>query len=216
MAFPLENFFFERVFEIWTLQQTAKSLETLGAQLIAGPRSLQVRLDSPIYEFKWGEVPIEVWFQRSLPSPLASWRYAHSGQSLRGSPDVTITSANRSPMLIDAKHRLAATRTRSEETYKMLGYLENFRSALEKPSYSACLVFLSNDDLLTILEDSSGRGFVHLLGAHTTDGSSCSLHENLTKAIRLWLPGSEPSLQAPALSSTPDEISHNRPTSEPH
>ncbi len=187
VAFPSGDFFLERIFEIWLVQQVANALDSLGSHLLYGPNSLQIRSSTPIYTYQCGEQTVEVWFQQSLPKNAAVWKYRHSGQFMRGIPDLMLHIEGRSPMLIDAKYRMAYSRTRAEETYKMLGYFENFRSYLEGPEYHACLVFLANDKLHTILDSVSDSGQITLLGAHPTNPSSCSLAEGLREAIQDWL-----------------------------
>ena len=90
VAFPTGDFFLERVFEIWLIQQVAGALELLGADRVAGPQSLQLRSEKPIYQYQFGGQNIDIWFQRSLPKESATWRYQHTGQFLSGIPDLML------------------------------------------------------------------------------------------------------------------------------
>lgn len=187
LAFPVETFFWDRVFEIWCLTQVAAAIQRAGAIPTVGPRCLSLRREQAIYEFDHDGSKIEVWFQRSLPSVDATWKYSHSEQWLRGMPDITITCEGERSFIIDAKHRLATTATRSEESYKMLGYLENFRSHYENDGFFGALIFLAERQMETTLKRSDGVASLALCAAHPRDAESCSLVDRLSKVIGSWL-----------------------------
>ena len=96
--------------------------------------------------FAGGGHTIEVWFQRQWPLGTGSWRY-DGGSGLRGIPDIILTHSLRAmPMVIDAKYRYAVEGTRAEETYKLLGYAENFRDRLEPFWGLLCFVGMAVSD----------------------------------------------------------------------
>ena len=139
LSFPAGEAFWQKVFEIWCLEQVSSSLARLGwAEEFRRP--LHKRDAGPVMAFACGSHRIDVWFQRQLPLGTASWHY-DSGDALRGIPDITLThSAGGAPMIIDAKYRYAGGETRAEETYKILGYAENFRAALHPVWGVLCFV----------------------------------------------------------------------------
>jgi hypothetical protein len=136
MAFPSGDFFWERAFEIWVLTEVGRALAAVGAEQTIS-RPLYARSAGPVEQWRVGTNTISIWFQRQRPLGDASWRYDPGGP-LSGVPDVTLTAEGRSPLVIDAKFRFRGTDTRSEETYKMLGYAENFRQV--RP-FAGVLVF---------------------------------------------------------------------------
>lgn len=186
LAFPPGDFFEDKVFEIWCLYQAIESFRRCGAVTVEGPRPLAQRANRPICKMMYEGFGFEIWFQRSLPSAMAKWRYVHSNQTLGGIPDITIIGDGGKRLLIDAKRREVRTRTRSEETYKMLGYLENFRGLFDSLPFSAALCFLSPDDLFT--EVSTARGDkVVLVGAHPDDPGVCAMGGRMDTLIAEWL-----------------------------
>ena len=139
LSFPAGEAFWQKVFEIWCLEQVSGSLARLGWAEEAR-RPLHKRDAGPVMAFACGAHRIEVWFQRQLPLGTASWHY-EAGGALHGIPDITLThSALGVPMIIDAKYRYAVSETRAEETYKLLGYAENFRAALHPVWGMLCFV----------------------------------------------------------------------------
>ena len=187
LAFPQEQFFWERVFEIWCLTKVVSALEAAGCSVLVGPRALFERGKLPIYELTFGGKEIAVWFQRALSSADARWRYIHSYNSLRGIPDIIVTRSQGTPLIVDAKYRLAASKTRSEETYKMLGYLENFRNRLQSRGFFGVLIFLSENLLSTDVESVSGGSRIGLCAAHPTMAAACTLHTRLREIMQQWL-----------------------------
>ena len=186
MAFPPGDFFEDRVFEIWCLHQVIEAFRRSGATVLAGPQPLSERSAHPICEMQYNDFRFSIWFQRSLPTAMARWQYLHSGQMLGGIPDITVLGDGSRRLLIDAKRRLVVTPTRSEETYKMLGYLENFRGLYDTLPFYATLCFLSDTDLFT--EVTTERGdHLFLVGAHPDDPAICALGGRMDTVVSQWL-----------------------------
>lgn len=186
LAFPAGDFFTDRVFEVWCLHQVIDSFRRCGAVMTEGPRLLWQRAGRSICRFRYEEYSFEVWFQKPLPSSSARWRYVHSGNVLRGIPDITVTGEDGRHLLIDAKNRKTYTSTRPEETYKMLGYLENFRSTFQHSPFWGALCFLADDDLFTEVGTEGGHRLV-LLGAHDSDPKVCALGGRMDTLLSEWL-----------------------------
>jgi predicted component of viral defense system (DUF524 family) len=118
---------------------------------VTDPVSLEYRHNSPIYKFEWNDTKLEVWFQSQHPLKSPEWRYRDNDRPLTGIPDIIISSNNHSPLIIDAKFREVQTdlnenavtmETRSEETYKMLGYAENFRRSFEIRGFHGIIILV--------------------------------------------------------------------------
>lgn len=128
LAFPGGDAFWDKVFEVWCLLFVAAALDALGWTKLEGPRALH-ESSGVVYRYlSPSQLEADVRFQRKEPLPAGRWSY-RDGKPLRGIPDITISSSDgRFPLLIDAKNRYvnAGRVSRSEETYKMLGYSENF------------------------------------------------------------------------------------------
>ena len=186
LAFPPGEFFEDRVFEVWCLHQVIESFRRCGASVIFGPRPLSERLKHAICEMQYKGHRFQIWFQLALPSDFARWEYLHSSGTLRGTPDITVLSDDGAKLFIDAKRREVKTRTRSEETYKALGYLENFRALFETRLFWFALCFLSEEDLFTEIATERGDR-IFLLGAHPVDLSVCALGGRMDTLISEWL-----------------------------
>lgn len=186
LAFPSGDFFDDRVFEIWCLGQVIDSFHRCGADTVFGPRPLLVRATQPICEMIYEGVGIDIWFQRSLPSEMARWRYLQTGRTLGGIPDITVRADHGKRLLIDAKRREVVTNTRPEETYKMLGYLENFRGLFDYSPFWGALCFLSLNNLFTEISTERGDKLV-LLGAHPEDSGVCAMGGRMDTLISEWL-----------------------------
>lgn len=185
LSFPSDESFSDRIFEIWCIRAIGAALVEVGATLIAGPAPLTNRRVGPIYAHKLGEDVIEVWFQRSLPSAAAGWRYEQPGGRLRGAPDISVIGNGVHYLLVDAKNRVVAGNTRSEETYKMLGYFENFRAALPGPASWGVLSFLSFEGFgRTLLSESGQR--IELVSAHPTNAAQCTFSRDVAAVLRNW------------------------------
>ena len=127
ITFPSDQSFLDRIFEVWCLKKIFDAIEGLGITC-SQINSLEFRRTKPIFTFNYKSKLIEIWFQKQLPPSKSMWSY-DTGDNLRGIPDITVTFED-AYLIVDAKNRMIATNTRSEETYKILGYLENFRSIL--------------------------------------------------------------------------------------
>jgi hypothetical protein len=186
LAFPPGDFFEDRVFEIWCLYKVIESFRRAGAIVLNGPRPLSERSDRSICEMRYGNYRFEIWFQKSLPSSVAKWHYLSSRRPLAGIPDITVTGNDSRTLLIDAKRREVLTQTRPEETYKMLGYLENFKDIFHTTKFWGVLCFLSANDLYTEIATEAGHK-LFLIGAHHENPAVCAFGGRLDTAISEWL-----------------------------
>ena len=76
--------------------------------------------------------------------------------------------------------------TRSEETYKMLGYLENFIDLFQTGPFCGALCFLSNTDLFTeVVADGNHR--IVLVGAHVDNPRICAFGGRMDTLVSEWL-----------------------------
>ena len=127
-----------------------------------------------------------IWFQKALPTTVARWKYVYSEKSLVGIPDITVVGDDGRRLLVDAKRREVRSPTRSEETYKMLGYLENFSSLFQIAPFWGALCFLSNKDLFTeVVADRNHR--IVLVGAHVDNPTICAFGGRMDTLISEWL-----------------------------
>ena len=186
LAFPPGDFFCDRVFEIWCLHQVIESFRRCGAAITGGPRPLSERSDHSICTLHYEGYTLNVWFQKSLPSSSSRWKYVHSEKPLVGIPDITVIGSDCRRLLIDAKRREVRSPTRSEETYKMLGYLENFRHLFQSTPFCGALCFLSNTDLFTeVVAEKKHR--IVLLGAHVDNPRICAFGGRMDTLVSEWL-----------------------------
>ena len=186
LAFPPGEFFEDRVFEIWCLHQVIESFRRTGAVLMDGPHALAERSRRSICQMRYGNYRFAIWFQKALPAASARWQYLTTRRKLQGIPDITVMGADGRRLLIDAKRREVATQTRSEETYKMLGYLENFRSVFTTTPFWGVLCFLSQGGLYTEIVGEGGQK-LFLVGAHDQNPAVCALAGRLDTVIAEWL-----------------------------
>lgn len=185
LAFPLGESFWDKVFEIWCLREVARSLQRCSCELVEGPQPLHRRTSGPIYRLRHDGADIQVWFQRQSPLGAPRWRYVHSGHSLAGIPDIVVTSSDHTPLLIDAKRRAMVTRTRAEETYKVLGYLENFRDILGTGRFQGLLAFVGHGTTTTLTGPNHDRlVLVAIDEALASRGSTAQLFDS---EIEHWL-----------------------------
>ncbi|MYF98004.1 hypothetical protein F4212_02545 [Candidatus Poribacteria bacterium] len=186
LAFPSASFFYDRVFEIWCLHKLIESFRRCGAVITDGPRPLLERLNRPIYAINYEGYKSNIWFQKALPTSEARWAYVESKRSLIGIPDITVIGSDGRRLLIDAKRREVRSPTRSEETYKMLGYLENFRNLFQKTPFCGALCFLSSTDLFTEVA-ADGNHRIVLIGAHTNNPKICAFGGRMDTLVSEWL-----------------------------
>ena len=185
LSFPADDSFMDRIYEIWCIHEIASCLTNLGATRLEGPLHLTKNRHRPIYTFRIGNDCIEIWFQHSLDSDSAVWNYEATGRYLRGIPDITIVANDRHFLLVDAKNRLVSGNTRSEETYKMLGYFENFRPILSGSSSWGMLAFVSFNRFFQSLQSPPGRRLV-MISADPHSRSDCAFNAQFTKLFQEW------------------------------
>jgi hypothetical protein len=147
------------LFEIWMLHQIAAAVErVLGPP--AERRPLWERGELPTYTWKLGGSSLALHFRMSLSGlSVPRWRWADSGDDLKGIPDVTaLISPPVSPpraALVDAKLR-QREKDPVEEIYKLLGYFHN--QGGDAPSSGAIVAYspqgMRNRELL---DDDDGR-----------------------------------------------------------
>jgi hypothetical protein len=187
LALPFGDAFWEKVFEVWCLLLVSNALDALGWQRIDGPKPLHVK-GKPIYEYlsSTGDL-ISVRFQSQSPLPPGVWSY-RGGGPLRGIPDISLAAEGGGPpLLIDAKYRLiksGAALTRSEETYKMLGYAENFRANQGLDPFCAVLIFPADVSQHRVL-DGPKHGRIDLVAVEVSGDRAPALN-GLVDAIQAW------------------------------
>lgn len=187
LALPMGPAFWERVFEVWCLVTVAETLEGLGLKRDVGPLPLHQKSE-PVLEFITEDGRrVKVRFQRQDPLPSGRWKY-RDGQALRGIPDITLDTPGRSPLIIDAKYRFINSGerfTRSEETYKMLGYAENFNLGAAEGGFRGVLIFPAAHSGHRALDGPNG-GRVDLLAVHLTGDRSPALSV-LADSVSDWM-----------------------------
>lgn len=186
LSFPADDSFLDRIYEIWCIREMALCLSHLGATLLKGPLPLTMNRQHPIYTFQMGDDCIEIWFQHSLNSASAVWNYEATGISLRGIPDITVVANGCHFLLVDAKNRLVTRNTRPEETYKMLGYFENFSPVMRSSSSWGVLAFVSFNEFFQSLQSPPGRRLV-MISADPKSRSDCVFQSQFIKLLREWL-----------------------------
>jgi hypothetical protein len=186
LAFPAGDFFSDKVFEVWCLYQVIESFRRSGARMLAGPQPLSERTDQAICALEYEGYRFEIFYQRALPQTDAGWSYIRSQQPLTGIPDITVFGTDGRRLLIDAKRREARSHTRPEETYKMLGYRENFKGLFENRPFWAALCFLSHSQLYTEM-GAKGNQRIVLIGAHPHDPRICAFGGAMDTLTAEWL-----------------------------
>jgi hypothetical protein len=186
VTFPDDKTFLDRIFEVWCLKKTFEAFEGVGLRCTQS-NSLELRKNQPIFVFKYKSNPIEIWFQKQLPPSKSCWSYDVGEKNLRGIPDITVT-CGQAYLVIDAKNRMITTNTRSEETYKILGYLENFQAILSSSNNWGLLIFTSKESFSRSLSSDDGKRIL-LTGAMVNDENSCDMHFQLMTYISEWLDG---------------------------
>jgi hypothetical protein len=186
LSFPADEAFLDRIYEIWCVRSIAAALMQIGAELISGPVPMTESRRQPIYTLQLNGNNFEIWFQRSLPSETAEWRYESTGASLRGIPDICVVANDTHRILIDAKNRLVTGATRSEETYKMLGYFENFQSLLGGHTNWGALAFVSTSGFSRRLKSKNGRR-LELISAHPIRQEDCTFVNDIKPIVEEWI-----------------------------
>ena len=185
LAFPTSDAFWDRIFEVWCLEQVLASLRRIGMRAVDGPRPLFDRRRGPIAILEGTLGRASVHFQTHGPLGQARWTY-RAGNSFTGIPDMVLRSDRETILLIDAKNRpvLVGASGTSEETYKMLGYAENFR-APNPSAFCAVLMFPADGHLHRILDGPLG-GRMDLIATDLVTMRP-SFETVLDLAIRAWL-----------------------------
>jgi len=186
LAFPTGDSFWQKVFEVWCLLAVAHAVDALGWNRIEGPTPLHQK--TPVYRYaspRGHEVVIR--FQKQEPLPIGRWSYRDGGP-LRGIPDISLASTEVGvPLIVDAKYRFAPqgeSFTRSEETYKMLGYAENFCPSVSPSRFRSVLVFPTAESRHRIL-DGPQDGRLDLVGVNL-GGDQRPAVAGLSHAIMDW------------------------------
>jgi hypothetical protein len=183
LSFPAGDSFWQKVFEVWCLQQVGESLSRLD-WIVQTRQPLHRRSAGPILKFSKDGDEVAVWFQRQAPLGLARWQYL-DGAALRGIPDVTLTHSRiPSPLLVDAKYRYAIGDTRAEETYKLLGYAENFRLAFPA-GFRGILCFVGEDVAANDLRGPD-LGKITLLRCDDRLDNMLDFQRAIDSAVRSW------------------------------
>jgi hypothetical protein len=184
LVFPEDKIFSDRVFEVWCLNIIFISLRTLGYKDYIPLRALTDRHKHPIGIFEKGEEKVEVWFQKSISSK-SEWKYSDKNNALRGMPDIILKSSRGFSLLIDAKNKLVTTETRSEETYKILGYFENYKKKLSDNRNWGLLIFTTKSSFCRGLESNDGKRIL-LTAAHIDSFDNCNAVKNISTYINSW------------------------------
>lgn len=186
LILPQDPQFEDRIFEVWCLRELIESMKSIGMRCLGEMEPLYKRNKGPVAKFQMGKRIFEVFFQTGFSNSAASWRYLNSGHNLRGIPDILVKSSDGFMFLLDAKNRATEAQTRSEETYKILGYYENFSDILSSSGNWTALIFPSYSALNnTVVSRNQNR--VCLLGAHPTDPEECAFRSNLVSSLLSWL-----------------------------
>jgi hypothetical protein len=145
LSLPESESYWEKIFEIWCLEQARASLARLGWTTDSDFRIHASVANSPIATFHSEGRHIDLYFQMQKPMGQGRWLNQSTQKSLRGMPDVVLAAPGSAPLLIDAKWRFRTMKQfTSEEHYKMLGYAENFAHNQPNGSFSGLLVFPSD------------------------------------------------------------------------
>jgi hypothetical protein len=185
LSLPSGESFWNRAFEIWCLDLTMAAVRALGWAEVSPPRALH-RIGHEVARFRHPSgSSIDVRFQTTKPLPTGRWRY-RDGKALGGVPDVSLSVDGAFPVfVIDAKFRWHVARetlTRSEETYKMLGYAENFAEA--GATFRGVLIFPTNLSQHRVLEGPND-GRIDVLTVALVEDREIALM-GLRDAIESW------------------------------
>ena len=159
LALPESESYWEKVFEVWCLEQARASMVRLGWTTDSEFRLHASRLRKPIATFSSGDRKVDVYFQMQKPLGRGRWLRESTIAPMIGIPDVVLAADGIQPLLIDAKWRFRTLKqSTSEEQYKMLGYAENFAHNSTAGAFSGLLVFPSDVvDTQTYIRGSTGR-----------------------------------------------------------
>jgi hypothetical protein len=184
LSLPESDSYWEKVFEVWCLEQTRASLARLGWSTSSEFRLHAARAQTPIATFVRGGQELALYFQTQRPLGTGRWISSATNRPLTGIPDVALARVGKSPLLIDAKLRFRTLKQgTSEEQYKMLGYAENFAGELSSDQFFGLLVFPS-DVLDRQVLSRSGGGRIAML---RTDLLSEQFENLFDDELQRWL-----------------------------
>ncbi|WP_163020331.1 hypothetical protein [Pseudomonas viridiflava] len=186
LSFPSDQYFLDRIYEVWCIRAVADALIQLGGELIDSPCKMTESKRRPIYVIEFASTRIEIWFQSALRSEGGGWFYESTGRALRGIPDITIVANGSHRIIIDAKNKMVTGTTRSEETYKMLGYFENFSEDLGRRENWGVLAFVSINGFSRSLKSTNGR-FLELISAHPSVLEECTFARDIKSILKRWI-----------------------------
>ena len=107
---------------------------------------------------------------------------------MSGIPDIAVTSTGHPAFLVDAKARTMIGSSRPEESYKMLGYLENFRATYDDAAFQSALVFLGSRQEASALVNAEGGALTLLAAPPSEDRASFDRGLEASRATWLALP----------------------------
>lgn len=183
LALPTSEAYWEKVFEVWCLEQVRASLLRKGWQTDSDFRLHAVGSSSPVAKFSKAGRVVDVFFQRQEPMGKARWM-DEARKPLTGIIDVALARPGKAPLLIDAKFRFKVlTAGTSEEQYKMLGYAENFAHSQPSSGSFGLLVFPSD----VVDRKSYSRGGASRLTTLRTDLLSDRFVALFDEELSMWL-----------------------------
>ena len=190
LAFPTGESFWEKVFEVWCIIAVADAADSLGWDRTYGPTPLHQK-KTPVFRYSTPSGhKVVLRYQKQEPMAAGRWRY-RTGAALRGIPDISLAVEEGGfPLLVDAKYRFVpagGSFTRSEETYKMLGYAENFRATESPARFRGILIFPTDVSRHRTL-DGPEDGRLDLVAMNISGDSGPAL-AGLSEAIADWEKG---------------------------
>lgn len=184
LALPDSESYWEKIFEVWCLEQTRASLVRLGWHTDSLFRLHSSRRGKPIAIFTKGQLTVELYFQSQTPLGTGRWRSTQTKSPLMGIPDVALARPGRAALLIDAKWRFRAlSHSTSEEQYKMLGYAENFAHNSSSGEFFGVLVFVSD----MVASQTFSRGDSGRLTTLRSDLLSPDFGSKFDEELAAWL-----------------------------
>jgi hypothetical protein len=184
LSLPESESYWEKVFEVWCLEQTRAGLVRLGWTTDSDFRLHASRTGTPIATFRKANRVVDVYFQMQKPIGAGRWRSAQTNTPLVGIPDVVLARKDKAPLIVDAKWRFRALgQGTSEEQYKMLGYAENFAHNQPSQAFFGLLIFPSN----AVDTQTFSRGKDSRLTTLRTDLLSDDFRPKFEEELSTWL-----------------------------
>nr|WP_181716158.1 hypothetical protein [Cryobacterium sp.]QJS06291.1 hypothetical protein [Cryobacterium sp.] len=184
LALPSSDAYWEKIFEVWCLEQVRASLIRVGWATESSFRLHAARNTGPIAQFTKNQQVVDVYFQRQAPMGKGRWLDVSTQNALVGIIDVALSRPGTAPLLIDAKFRFKVLKaSTSEEQYKMLGYAENFAHSQPSSGSFGLLVFPSD----IVDRKSYSRGEFSRLTTLRTDLRSDLFAAYFDEEIKSWL-----------------------------